>query len=124
MNKYQFLIVEDESIIALQIKMDLINRGHDVCGIVGEGEQAIELVKEMHPDIVLMDRQLKGEIDGLEAAMQIRSFSQIPIIFMSGYSLDVIKERMEKLQPAAYLDKPIAWFQLESAIQFVMNKND
>ncbi|MEA5503939.1 response regulator [Halotia wernerae UHCC 0503] len=82
----QFLIVEDEFILALDLKEKLESLGHNVIDIVDSAEEAIEKAIELHPDLVLMDIKLRGKMDGIEAAREIWNCLQIPIIYVTGYS--------------------------------------
>ena len=115
------LIVEDEALVALQLKMSLAGLGYRVCRAVATGERAIQAASEERPDIVLMDIQLKGRMSGLDAAGEIRAFSGIPILFMTGYSMEIIHDRIEEFRPAAYLIKPVATAELESALQSLLD---
>jgi DNA-binding response OmpR family regulator len=116
MEALKVLIVEDEAIVAMQLEMNLNLRGFQVCGSVSSGEKAIHLTRELQPDVVLMDRRLVGGMDGLAVSRQIRTFSQVPIIFLSGYLDEDLDEVISTLQPAVYLVKPVQTFEIENAI--------
>ena len=73
MAKARILIVEDESVVAKDIQIRLKGLGYAVCAIASSGEGAIQKAAETHPDLILMDIVLKGDMDGIEAASQIRS---------------------------------------------------
>jgi signal transduction histidine kinase len=103
----QVLIVEDELITGMDIQGRLKNMGYDVPVVVSSGEEAIRKVKENHPDLVLMDINLYGEMDGIEAASIIHSFSDIPVIFLTAFSDDTTLERAKITEPYAYVVKPI-----------------
>ncbi len=79
----KILIVEDERIVALDIKSSLENLGYTVTGIVASGEAALTKVAESRPDLVLMDINLKGDMDGVETAEQIRAHFSIPVIYLT-----------------------------------------
>lgn len=100
------LIVEDERIIAEDLKDCLENLGYVVIGIVDTGEKAIKKVAETSPDLVLMDIRLKGNIDGIEAAEKIWDFFQIPVIYTTGHSDKNTLERAKETLPFGYLLKP------------------
>lgn len=117
--KIKILLAEDEVIIAQCLKMDLEINGYEVCKFVARGEEAIETAKEEDPDIVLMDINLLGKMDGIEAAEKIIDHKNIPIIFMSGYNEPNIFERAQKLKPAAYLEKPVEIFKLKPIIDSI-----
>jgi len=107
MKKIRILVVEDEVIIAKYLKMELELTGYDVCGFVRSGEEAIIKAKEKNPDVILMDINLYGKMDGIDAAKEIISLKDIPIIFCTGYGKKEFVERAQKLNPLAYLRKPI-----------------
>ncbi len=115
MNKQiKFLLVEDEVINAMLIQMQLKGVGYDVSHHVTTGENAIKSAKQNRPDIILMDIRLAGGIDGIEAAMVINS--GIPIIFITCYDNQAVRERTEKFKPLGYLIKPLDIDKLKTII--------
>ena len=100
-------IVEDEGMIAMLLRELLTREGFDVVCTVKTGKEAVECVRNMAPEVMLMDINLKDEMDGIEAATNIREFSNIPIIFLSAYTDARTKERAEGVKPYAFLPKPI-----------------
>jgi CheY-like chemotaxis protein len=112
----KFLIVEDELIIAILLKSDLVRAGYGVCGMVTNGEQAIRTAQRENPDVILMDIHLLGEMDGIQAAHEISTFSNAQIIFTTGYSDLTQKERAMALNPAAYLIKPVDVHQIAASL--------
>ena len=116
MEKTKILVVEDEVIIAQCLTMELELMGYDVCGFVKSGEEAIIKTKKKNPDVILMDINLSGEMDGIDAATEILDFKKIPIIFCTGYGHKELLERAEKLNPLAYLRKPIIVAEVKSVI--------
>jgi CheY-like chemotaxis protein len=121
-DKARVLIVEDEILVALRMEMDLSKLGYQIYEPVSTGEKAIKMVKEEPPDVVLMDIRLAGDIDGLETAQEIRAFSPIPIIFVTGYPNESLKEQAANLKPAAYLTKPVLMHEVQSAIETILEK--
>ena len=93
MEKAKILIVEDEAIIAMEIENQLQGLGYEVTSIVDTGEKAIKKAEEDKPDLMLMDIRIKGEMDGIEAAEEIRNRFGIPVVFSTAY-LD--EERIER----------------------------
>lgn len=124
MKRTKVLIVEDEAIAALNIKMELGLAGYETCEFVVTGEAAIEKVEQEKPDVVLMDIFLKGKIDGIEAARKIRYNHDIPIIFMTGYDDNGTKERASEVEYVEYLIKPVEWECLNSAINKATQKKN
>ncbi len=113
----RILIVEDEAIIAFQLKIQLTRQGYEVCDTASTAEQCIQSARQHHPDLILMDIHLRGEMSGVEAAGQIRAFSQAPFIFMTGYANAEVQESAVRFQPADYLVKPISSGALAKAIE-------
>ncbi|MBN2383040.1 response regulator [bacterium] len=108
MTQGKVLIVEDEFLIALNLKLEMESEGFIVCGIAADGNKAVELSRKNEPVIILMDIYLKGTVDGIEAARQIREFSSALIIFTTGFQEQSLKDRAMALKPAAFLIKPIS----------------
>ena len=104
--KHRVLVVEDELIIAMDIECLLRELGHEVVGHASSGEQAIELVDQLRPDLVLMDVHLAGEMDGISAAQAIRARANIACIFLSAFNDGENVERSKAARPAGYLAKP------------------
>ncbi len=86
MAQKQILIVEDDQIVAEDLKIRLENLGFDVSGCIASGEKAIQNLKENRTDLVLMDIMLQGEMDGVEAAETIRKEFDLPVVFLTAYS--------------------------------------
>lgn len=106
--KFKVLIVEDEAIAAISLKMDLEIFGYDVLDPIAKGENSIPVAIQENPDLILMDIRLAGRLDGIEAAEEIFLKKKIPIVFMTGYGTEEIKERTRKVNPVDYLDKPVS----------------
>ncbi|MDO9577717.1 MAG: response regulator [Candidatus Cloacimonadales bacterium] len=117
--KISILIAEDEVIIAQFLKMELELNGDDVCGYVASGEEAIIAAKEKDPDVILMDIYLAGEMNGIEAARNIIERKKIPIIFCTGSTEVELFERAKKLNPVAYLRKPIIVDEVNEVIESI-----
>lgn len=120
----RILIVEDESIVAEDIRRSLQNMGYSILSMASSGEEAIEKVKEFKPDLVLMDIMLEGEMDGIEAADMIHSFSNIPIIFLTAYSDEKILERAKITEPFGYIIKPFKERELHINIEIALYKSE
>ncbi len=100
------LIVEDELIIAFDLKMKLKSRGFDTIKIISSGEQAIQWASEFKPDVILMDIVLHGKIDGIEAAKIIHKKYKIPIIYITGNSHLQTDARLKATKPVGIFSKP------------------
>ena len=105
-NMKTILIVEDELLIAMFNKHVVEQAGHTVMKTLTKGEDAVEFVRNCMPDLILMDIMLEGEIDGIEAMMQIRTFSNVPVIYVTGNSNQSVKERAFKTDYTDFIVKP------------------
>lgn len=100
-------IVEDEGMIAMLLRELLTREGFEVVCTVKTGREAVDCARDKSPEVMLMDINLKDDMDGIEAATRIREFSDIPIIFLTAYTDSRTKERAEGVKPCAFLPKPI-----------------
>lgn len=116
------LVVEDESIVAMDMERRLKGLGYDVLGRVLTGADAVVKAKELLPDVVLMDIHLKGEMDGIEAASRIHREHEIPVIYITAYSDDATLERAKKTQPYGYILKPFQEREIHSVIEMTLFK--
>jgi len=105
--KFKILIVEDESIVALDIASLVKEMGYEVCGLVYSGEEALKVAERTSPDIILLDIGLPGEVDGLTVAEQLKEKHQVAIVFLTGYTDETIETRLRSLQPLGILTKPV-----------------
>jgi PAS domain S-box-containing protein len=119
----RILIVEDEIITAKDIKECLQDNGYGVLSIVSSGKEAIKKVEEENPDLVLMDIMLKGEMDGIETARQIRLHSNIPVVYLTAYSDKNILERAKITEPFGYVLKPFNERELHINIEIALYKH-
>lgn len=118
----QILIVEDERIIARNLKENLESLGYAVLGIAVSGETAVEKATQLRPDLVLMDIRLKGSMDGIQAAQQIWESLSIPVIFVTGHSDQRTLERAKITAPFGYLLKPVKERELSVAITVALQR--
>lgn len=121
-HKYKVLIVEDERIIALDIKKILQNAGYIVTLIVDNVLDIMTHIDEVKPDLILMDIILKSSLDGIDAAKLISSSHNIPIIFLSAFKDESILKRVKETSVCEFLTKPIIESKLLSSIKEVLNK--
>ncbi len=120
----RILLVEDEAILALQLKDTIKQMGHLVTGVCASGERAIECVAADQPDLILMDISIQGKIDGIETARRIRErFGEIPVVFMTAHSEDSTVERARTTEPYGYLLKPVNTKELQIAIDVGLYKS-
>lgn len=120
--KAKILVVEDEWIIANDIKDSLVEMGYRVTGIASSGEEAMARVEEEEPDLMLMDIVLKGKMSGIDAARAIRAHRNIPVIFLTAYDNQFMVDDAKKIDNAGYLLKPFKERELDIAIEMALHK--
>jgi len=119
----QILVVEDERIVAQDIRNSLTALGYSVAGVAYSGVEAIAMAKKMRPDLVLMDIMLKGEIDGIQAYEQICNHIDIPIIYLTAYADEKTIQRAKLTTPFGYILKPFEDKELHTAIELALYKH-
>jgi CheY-like chemotaxis protein len=117
------LIVEDEAVIAIELKAKLLHIGHSVSEICASGAEALKCMETSQSDLVLMDIQLNGEMDGIETAELIRRKYNIPIIYMTAHSEGMTIERAKITEPYGYLLKPVNPLELQIAVEVALYKS-
>ncbi len=116
------LIVEDEFIIANDIRHSLDQMGYHVCSIVSSGEEVVERVAREEPDLILMDIMLRKGMDGIEAASEVCSQFKIPVVFLTSYADDDLILRAREASPFGYLIKPFDDRELNATIQMALDR--
>ena len=117
MTQTRILVVEDESIVALDIQERLESLGYDVPDTVAAGEKAIVQAGLLRPDLVLMDIHLQGQMDGIEAADHIRRQFGIPVIYLTANADHPTVERAKFTEPFGYVIKPFEERELHTTIE-------
>lgn len=120
MKKARILIVEDEDYLIELLKASLEELGYTVIGNSNTGKGSIVLANKLRPDVVLMDVQLKGEMDGIQAAEIIQNYLYIPIIFLTAHDDDDKLDRAKLSLPFGYLLKPFRARELKIAIEMAI----
>jgi two-component sensor histidine kinase len=118
------MIVEDETIVALDIKNMVISLGYQVVAMAHDSDQAIQQAGIKKPDLILMDMKLGENFEGVEAAQYIRDEFDIPVIFVTGYTDETILKRAMVSVPFGYVTKPFEKRQLHSSIEMALFKHD
>ncbi|MFW6112599.1 MAG: response regulator [Chloroflexota bacterium] len=124
MAERRILVVEDETVIASEIQGTLRELEYTVVDVVASGEEAVEKTDEHHPDLVLMDIVLKGEMDGIQAAEQIRAQHNIPVVYLTAYTDESTMERAKISEPYGYIVKPFEDRELHSNIEMALYKHE
>lgn len=115
-NKKNVLIVEDDMIISMVLEQMIEKVGHHVVDKAATGQKAIELAFKLSPDVILMDIQLKDDVDGITAMQKIRKSSTVPVIYITGNSDQYYRSRVKETNYVDYLVKPIQMEDLKASI--------
>ncbi|MCX6692278.1 MAG: response regulator [Methanoregula sp.] len=122
MQPKKILIVEDEGVVALSLQAVLNKMGYMVVGIAITGNEAIRMVTDLHPDVILMDIHIKGDKDGIQTTAKINEVSDVPVIYLTAYADDETVSRALKTRSHSYLVKPYNPRELYSNIEFAIYK--
>lgn len=117
------LIVEDETLIAEELKERLERYGFCVIGAVDTGDEGIQIAISEVPDLVLMDIRLKGEKDGVQAATEIRRQVDVPVVYLTAYSDRITLERAKHTNPYGYVLKPFHERELQVTLELAMHRH-
>ncbi|MCM8611427.1 ATP-binding protein [Accumulibacter sp.] len=123
MNGKAILVVEDEFIVAADIKARLTRFGYRATDGCPSGERALELSERLRPDLVLMDIHLAGAMDGVAAAQEIRRRFGIPVVFLTAYSEDGTLERAKQAEPSGYILKPFDDRELKVVVDMALYRH-
>ena len=118
----KILVVEDENIVAMDLRTTLTRLGYDVVATAGTGHQAIEQVELRRPDLVLMDIQLRGGMDGIEAGEHIRRLD-VPVVYLTAFSDDATVRRARQTEPFGYVLKPFDDRELQIVIELGIHRH-
>lgn len=124
MSNHQILIVEDEAIVALDLRQTLESLGYGVTGIASSGEAALRSAAERTPDLALVDVRLSGEMDGIETAQAFKDQWAIPVVFLTGHASEEVLERAKVTEPVGFVIKPYVLRNLQTAIEIGLYKHE
>ncbi len=122
--KIKILIVEDETIVALELKSVIKKLGCEVVDAVTNHDDALEAVKNNEVDMIFMDINLENSKDGIETAAEIKKLRDIPVLYLTAYSDDGTIERAIRTNPVGYLNKPFRREDIKSSIMLSLHKLD
>ena len=122
MAKERILVAEDEGLVALSLKNSLENLGYEVPATASTGEEVMRKIDEVSPDLILMDIRLKGGIDGIEVANQIRKTSKVPVVYLTAHSDERTLARAKLSEPFGYIVKPYEEKSLHTTIEMALKK--
>ncbi len=123
MTKARILVVEDEVIIAQDIQRTLIQLGYDAPIFSVNGKDALEQVTAIKPDLILMDIHLKGGLDGIAVADEIRRGSALPVVYLTSHSDEGTLRRARITEPYGYIIKPFEERELEIAVDIALYRH-
>jgi PAS domain S-box-containing protein len=123
MARPQILVVEDESIVAEDMKAMLEGFGYAVPAIAFSGEEAVKKVLDTRPDLVLMDIVLKGQMSGVEAVEHIRSRCNVPVVYVTAYADETTVRRAKVTEPFGYILKPFDAREVQTTIEIALYKH-
>jgi signal transduction histidine kinase/DNA-binding NarL/FixJ family response regulator len=118
------LVAEDEQIVALELKDRLSRAGHEVAAIAASAEEAIEAAERLHPDLLIMDIKLQGDMDGIAAVEVIRRLADVPVIYLTAFADSRTVERAKATGPYGYILKPFDERELQIAVEMALCKHE
>ena len=122
MSETRVLVVEDEAVVALSERFILESLGYQVIGTAGSGEEALALIDQDRPDVVLMDVLLQGQLDGLETARRIDRRFGIPVVFVTAHEDRDLVQRAALSGASAHIAKPFTDSELRQKIEQVLGR--
>ena len=121
-NRGRIILAENDPAVAEELSSRITALGYTICAVAENGPDVVQKTDELRPDLVLVDVQLKGVFDGIEAADQIRAGFQIPVIYLTAPSDDYTVQRAKMTDPFGYLFKPFEDRELEITIEMALYK--
>jgi CheY-like chemotaxis protein len=122
-DRARLLVVEDEAVVAIDVRGHLERLGYEVLAVADTGEEACRLAAELAPDLVLMDIQLRGAMDGIEAGAQIRRELSLPVIYLTAYADEETLARAKTTGPHGYVLKPFDERDLHVTLEVALHKH-
>ena len=122
MSKVKVLIVEDNRIVAADIAATLQQIGYEISGMLAKGEDVKSHIEKEKPDVILMDVNLEGEMDGIDVSKKVLEEYQLPVIFLTANSDKETFERAKETKPYAFILKPFDRFDIEHSIELAMSR--
>ncbi|MBI5570369.1 MAG: PAS domain S-box protein [Desulfomonile tiedjei] len=119
----RILIWADDTQLGEEMARTLRNLGHEVTGVVSKGEEAVRATEEFKPDLLLMDIEIEGRIDGVEAAERICNRFDIPVVYLTGYTEEDLLDRVKTTQPYGYVAKTATLLELKSKVDTALLKH-
>ncbi len=124
MTSARILVVEDEAIVALDLRKRLSSLGYEIIDVTARGENAVEIARKHRPDLTLMDIRLRGEMDGIKAADIIRTELNLPVVYLTAHADDATVARARLTEPFGYILKPFDERELRTVIEMALYKHE
>ncbi|MBN2417373.1 PAS domain S-box protein [bacterium] len=121
-DKATILIVEDEPVVAADIKSSLQSAGYKIVGVVSTGEDAVLLAKQKRPDLILMDIQLKGQLSGIDTVRRINTVLDVPVIYLTAHTDGHTITEAKTTTPFGFIVKPFQEIELQTSIEMALHK--
>ena len=121
--KAKVLLVEDDGIVSQDLYETITRLGYEVVGIAAEGFDAVRMADELAPELIVMDVELRGRVDGIEAARMIQRRAHVPVIFLTGHRDAQTLDRAVQTGPLGYIVKPFQEIELRCAIEVALHKH-
>lgn len=102
----RILVVEDEQVVAMDMELQLVAFGYEVIGIAATGKEALRLAETAQPDLVLMDIQLRGSLDGVATAAEVQRVKKLPVVFVTAFANEEAARRVKEASSYGLLTKP------------------
>jgi CheY-like chemotaxis protein len=118
---HRILVVEDEPLVALELKETLQDAGYEVPAAVDSADLVIQALREHRPDLILMDIRLRSFLDGIDVVTRVRLLSDVPVVYLTAYSTPDVRHRADVTHPSAFLVKPVDGPLLIETIQNILN---
>lgn len=122
-SKRTILVVEDDTVTSLELTRKLSSFGYLVLPVVSRAEDALRVVEDERPDLVMMDISLEGEVDGIEAAIRMRTKLDVPVLFLTASSDDESVDRARAADAYGYLIKPVKSVELRTAVELALERH-
>jgi len=120
----KILIVDDEWLTRLEIEEMLTDLGYDVAGKAETGAEAVAMARELNPDLILMDVKMPGEMNGIDAAREIKAELGTPIVFISGYGDPEYVEAAKEIAPFGYVMKPFDEREIHAFVEIALSRRE
>ncbi len=117
----RILIVEDEPLVAMELKETLEDAGYEVPPAVGSADEVLQAVSQQRPALILMDIRLRSFVDGVDVATRLKLMPYVPVVYLTAYSTPEVLHRAEATHPAAFLIKPVEGATLIKTIRDILS---